>query len=408
MKKVSKLLALVLSLAMCAALAACGSNGGTTGSAAQSASSTAQSGAASKTDAPAGDTIKLGAIFNVTGDQSSIDAPAQKGFELAVKLINEQGGINGRTIEATYYDGQTDQTVCANNAKKLIDSDGVIAIGGLSDSDYAYAAGAVAQEAGVPIVFSGATTPDIPATVGDCAFMTAFGDNTCAYAATEYLYNDLGAKNVYVLTDKSMSYTTNLANYFVEHFEELGGTVVLQDNFSSGDYDFSAQIARYQANGEADAMFMATGPDDASTVIEQFRSAGCTAPMISGDGWDSDLWGVAGDLANQDVYVATHYSADDTSDVVQNFISAYTEEYGAAPENAFAALGYDCANVLFKAIEMCGDDVTSAAIRDNVENIKDLACVTGTISYTADNHVPDKSVVITKAENGALTFVTNI
>ena len=100
MKKVSKLLALVLSLAMCAALAACGSNGGTTGSAAQSASSTAQSGAASKTDAPAGDTIKLGAIFNVTGDQSSIDAPAQKGFELAVKLINEQGGINGRTIEA--------------------------------------------------------------------------------------------------------------------------------------------------------------------------------------------------------------------------------------------------------------------------------------------------------------------
>ena len=118
-------------------------NGGTTGSAAQSASS-----AASKTDAPAGDTIKLGAIFNVTGDQSSIDAPAQKGFELAVKLINEQGGINGRTIEATYYDGQTDQTVCANNAKKLIDSDGVIAIGGLSDSDYAYAAGAVAQEAG--------------------------------------------------------------------------------------------------------------------------------------------------------------------------------------------------------------------------------------------------------------------
>lgn len=76
--------------------------------------------------------------------------------------------------------------------------------------------------------------------------------------------------------------------------------------------------------------------------------------------------------------------------------------------DAIFVIGHDCANVLFKAIEMCGDDVTSAAIRDNVENIKDLACVTGTISYTADNHVPDKSVVITKAENGALTFVTNI
>ena len=238
--------------------------------------------------------------------------------------------------------------------------------------------------------------------------MTAFGDNTCAYAAADFLYNELGARTAYVLTDQSMSYTTNLADYFVERFEELGGEIVLQDNFSSGDYDFSAQISRYQSSGEADAMFMATGPDDASTVIEQFRSAGCTAPMISGDGWDTDLWGVAGDLANQDIYVATHYSADDSSDTVQNFISAYREKYGADPENAFAALGYDCANVICKAIEMCGDDITTANIRDQLEQITDLSCVTGTISYTAENHVPDKSVVITKAEDGTLTFVTNI
>lgn len=407
MKKSIKWLSLMLALAMCFALASCGSNGGTNNAGSNGSTGASSSGGAGSS-ASAGDTIKIGGLFNVTGDQSSIDAPAQKGFELAVDLINEAGGINGRQVEAVFYDGQTDQTVCANDAKRMIDTDGVLAIGGLSDSDYAYAAGAVAQEAGVPIVFSGATTPDIPATVGDCAFMTAFGDNICAYAAAEYLYNDLGARTAYVLTDQSMSYTTNLADYFIERFEELGGTITLQDNFSSGDYDFSAQIGRYQANGEADAMFMATGPDDASTVIEQYRSAGCTAPMISGDGWDSDLWGVAGDLANQDVYVATHYSADDTSDVVQNFISAYEEAYGIAPENAFAALGYDCANVIFHAIEMCGDDVTSANIRDNLEQITDFPCVTGTISYTAENHVPDKTVVITKAEDGKLTFVTNI
>ena len=55
--------------------------------------------------------------------------------------------------------------------------------------------------------------------------------------------------------------------------------------------------------------------------------------------------------------MATHYSADDSSDTVQNFISAYREKYGVDPENAFAALGYDCANVICKAIEMCGDDL---------------------------------------------------
>ena len=154
-------------------------------------------------------------------------------------------------------------------------------------------------------------------------------------------------------------------------------------------------------------MFMATGPDDASTVIQQFRAAGATAPMISGDGWDADLWSVAGDLANQDIYVATHYSAEDESEVVQSFIAAYTEEYGVAPENAFAALGYDCANVIATAIEMCGDDVTSANIRDQLENIEGLECVTGTITYSAENHVPAKSVVICQAVDGTLAFVAN-
>ncbi len=354
------------------------------------------------------DVIKVGGLFNVTGEQSSLDDPSQRGFELAVAQINDAGGINGHMVEAVYYDGKTDQTTCASSTTKLIDSDGVVAIGGLSDNDYAYAAGAVAQEAGVPIVFSGATSPDIPNVIGDYAFMTAFGDDVCAHAAADFFYNDLGARTVYILTDNSMSYTTTLTDYFVERFEELGGEVILQDYFSSGDYDFSAQINRYLSLGEeADAMFMSTGPDDASTVIEQYRSAGVTAPMISGDGWDTDLWSVAGDLANQDIYAATHYSADDDSEVVQDFIAAYTEMYGKEPENAFAALGYDCANIIFTAIEMCGDDITTENIRDNLEKITDLQCVTGTISYTPENHVPDKTVVITKAEDGVLTFVTN-
>lgn len=359
------------------------------------------------TFAEASDEIVVGSIFNVTGDQSSLDAPSQQGFALAIKLINENGGINGRTIKYVTYDGQTDQAVCANNATKLIETDGAVVLAGFSDSDYAYAVGGVAQPAGIPCVFTGATTPDIPDVVGDCAFMTAFGDNVCAYAAASFAVESLGAKTAYVLTDNSMSYTTNLSNYFIEKFEELGGEIILQDNFSSGDLNFSAQAQRYLANGEADIMFMSTGPDDSSTVIQQFRSAGAKAPMISGDGWDGDLWNVAGDLANQDIYVATHYSAENESEVVQNFVKAYTDEYGFAPENAFAALGYDCANVIATAIEMCGDDVTPANIRDNLEKIQGLECVTGTISYSPENHVPAKSVVICKAVDGALTFVAN-
>ena len=357
----------------------------------------------------ADDEIVIGAIFNVTGDQSSLDAPSQQGFDLAIEEINAAGGINGKQLKAVYYDGQTDTAVCANNAKKLIDNDGAIVLTGFSDSDFVYAAGAVAQEAGVPFLSTGATTPDIPAVVGNCAFLTAFGDDVCAEACADYAFEELGAKTAYVLTDQSMSYTTNLSDYFMDHFKELGGEIVLQDFFSSGDYDYAAQIARYQALGdECGILFMATGPDDASTVIEQFRSAGVTAPMISGDGWDTDLWGVAGDLANQDCYCGTHFSADDEGETVQGFIAAYTEKYGNAPENGFAALGYDAAHIIAAAIEACGDDVTPENVRAAIEETKDYAGVTGTISFTAEEHVPDKTVVICQAEDGMLKFRKNI
>lgn len=63
----------------------------------------------------AADEIVIGGIFNVTGDQSSLDEPTQQGFDLAVKEINAAGGVNGKQLKAVYYDGQTDTAVCADD-----------------------------------------------------------------------------------------------------------------------------------------------------------------------------------------------------------------------------------------------------------------------------------------------------
>ena len=54
-----------------------------------------------------GDTIKIGALFNLTGGQASIDTPSYQGFKLKADEINAAGGINGRMIEVVSYDGKT-------------------------------------------------------------------------------------------------------------------------------------------------------------------------------------------------------------------------------------------------------------------------------------------------------------
>ena len=81
------------------------------------------------------DTIKVGALFNLTGGQASIDTPSYQGFKLRADEINAAGGINGKMIEVVSYDGKTDQATCANNAKKMIDVDNYVVVSGFSDSN---------------------------------------------------------------------------------------------------------------------------------------------------------------------------------------------------------------------------------------------------------------------------------
>ena len=169
MKNVKRLLALVLALTMALTLCACGPK-------------TPDNDKQEENNTPAGDTIKVGAMFNITGGQASLDEPSYRGFKLYFDELNKAGGINGRQIEVVSYDGKTDQTVCANNTSKLIDVDKVVAISGLSDSNYAFAAGNVAQQGGVPFVFSGATTPTLNDN-GDQVLQTAFGDDKIGRAS---------------------------------------------------------------------------------------------------------------------------------------------------------------------------------------------------------------------------------
>lgn len=393
-----RLLAAAMACAMSLSLAACSNNGGN-----DKDPSDSTGGAAA-----AGDTIKVGALFNITGGQASLDEPSYRGFQLYFDELNEAGGINGRKVEVVSYDGKTDQTTCATNTSKLIDVDNVVAIGGLADSNYAFAAGNVAQEAGVPFVFAGATTPTLN-DIGNYVYLTAFGDDTCAYAAADYVTETLGLTKVYMLVDQSMDFTTTLARCFQERLEENGGEVVMTDNYMNKDPDFSAQIDRYLADNKgAEALFFSSVPDDIGTIVKQFRDKGVTEPIVSGDGADTPLlMEVAGEAA-EGVLVSTHCSFENQDPAVQDFVTLYTETQGTAPENAFAALGYDCAHVIATAIEACGDDVTPANVRDNLEKIQDLRCVTGTISYSADTHVPQKSATILEVKDGAFAFVAEI
>ncbi|MDW8070287.1 MAG: ABC transporter substrate-binding protein [Anaerolineae bacterium] len=355
--------------------------------------------------APTGEPIKIGGMYNVTGGMSSIDAPGLNGMKLAAKQINEAGGLLGRPVEIVAIDGKTDQTAVTNAVSEMINVHKVVAIGGLNDSTYALAAGPIAQAAGIPFVTAGATLPTLPEQIGDYFFMTPFGDDAQAYAVAEFAVKDLGAKTCWMLVDQAYDFTTALAAFFKERFTALGGEIVLEDKYQSGDTDFSAQIARLKAlSPQPDVLFVSAIPNEAGITTKQIREAGLTQPILSGDGFDTPLIAeVAGENADE-VYYSTHAALDNPDPKVQNFVKAYKEEYGRAPENAFAALGYDMMMLIADAIKRAGS-AEPKAIRDALAETKDFQGVTGVISYEPGKRVPKKSVTIIKVQDGVYSFV---
>ena len=351
--------------------------------------------------AMAADPIKVGLLYNLTGGLASLDNPALNGSKLKAKQINEAGGLlGGRELELIILDTKTDQQETAKGAQKMLSEDVVTGVG-YSDTTFVMAAAPLFQEKKIPFITFGATHPMLPTWVGDHMFMTPFGDDDQSYAIADYTFDKLGARRVVVWTDESMDFTKALSKFFKERFVERGGEIIQGDAFMMGDTDFSAQIARLQAVDPApDAVFISAIPSEAGLSVKQIREQGITMPIVSGDGFDTELVAdVPGPKLANDVFFSTHtYRADDRKEVI-DFVEAYKKEYGKDPENAFAPLGYDAIGLLANAIERAGA-AEPAKIRDALEATRDYPAVTGTISYTRENMVPPKPVAIISVQGG--------
>jgi branched-chain amino acid transport system substrate-binding protein len=357
-----------------------------------------------------GNTIKIGMIYNMTGAQASLDAPSANGAKLAAKEVNAAGGVLGKKVQLVAFDGKTDAATIANSATQLTQTDKVVAMLGFSDSDMVMAAAPTAAKAGIVFVSSGATSPKLPDQVPDYLYLACFGDNVQAAAGAEYAVDNLKVKTVYLLIDKGMEYTLLLGKYFKDRFTELGGKVTLEDNYQTGDKDYSAQITKLRGQKtQPDMLYISAGPDDIGTIVKQFRDAGIKKPIMGGDGYDTPLLVEVAGAGAEGVYFSTHSLMDASlgSDAVKGFIAAYQAEYKTPPENAFAGLGYDTVKLIVDAIKRAGS-ADPKAIREALNATKDLAGVTGAITFQPGSRIPQKGVTIILVKDGKFTLAAEV
>lgn len=220
----------------------------------------------------------------------------------------------------------------------------------------------------------------------------------------KFANENLKAKKVAILRDVKSDYSVGLADYFIKKFKELGGEIVSDQSYQSGEMDFKAQLTQIKA-AKPDAVFVPGYYTEVGLIARQARQLGLTVPLMGGDGWDSSKLFEIGGTAINGNYFSNHYTTESTEPVVVDFIKKYKERYGDTPDG-LAALGYDSAKVLVEAMQRT-KDVKPTEIRDEIAKTKDFNGVTGKITIDAQRNAVKPAVVV-KVDGNVNRYVTTI
>lgn len=352
--------------------------------------------------------IVIGGAICLTGVQAPLDEPGFKGAQVAVKAINDAGGLLGKQIRFVNIDGKSDPVTVGNAAVELIDQGAELIIAPC-DFDFGGPASREAQAAGIVGVSLCASDPLYSSwTLGDKQFTLSMWNTTMGATAAEFAFNEKGWKTAYVVTDQFIAYTKSLSKYFIEHYQALGGEILLEDTYTNGDNDFSAQLARLQGLGQKpDVIFISSYGTDIAAITRAIREVGIDAPVVGGDSYDDPgLWAAMGEKFGSDVYFVTHsWMGPDAHPDMAEFLELYQAMYGEAPGSAFVATGWDTVQMLAKAVEVAGSTDGDAVAKALVDTEFDL--LTGKLDYRSaeEGHMPDKAAVMVGLTEGKPEFL---
>jgi branched-chain amino acid transport system substrate-binding protein len=347
--------------------------------------------------------ISVGEFGSMTGSEATFGISTHRGIEMAFDETNKAGGIKGKKINLIALDNEGKAEQAAAVVTRLLKQDKVVAILGEVASSRSLAAAPIAQESKIPMITPSSTNPKVTQ-VGDYIFRVCFIDPFQGTVMAKFASENLKAKKVAILRDVKSDYSVGLADFFAETFKKLGGEIVSDQSYQSGEIDFKGQLTDIRSK-KPDAIFVPGYYTEVGLIARQARQLGIKVPLLGGDGWDSSKLYEIGKEAINGSYFSSHYTTESTDPKVQDFIKRYKERYNETPD-ALAALGYDAARVLTEAMQRT-TDLAPQNIRDEIAKTKNFNGVTGVISIN-DKRDAVKSAVVVRVDGTTNRYVTTI
>ena len=353
------------------------------------------------------DTVLLGEVGSLTGSEATFGLSTKQGVQMALDEVNAKGGImvdgKMKKVAVRVYDDQGKPEEAANAVTRLINQDHVAVILGEVASSNSLAMAPKAQAAQTPMVTPSSTNPKVTE-VGDYIFRVCFIDPFQGTVMSKFALDTLKVKNVAILKDNKSDYSLGLSQFFVEHFTKNGGTIVSEEAYSKGDTDFRGQLTAIKGK-KPEAIYVPGYYTDVGVVARQAKELGLNVPLLGGDGWESEKLFELGGSAIEGSYFSNHYSSEDPTPRVQDFIKSYAAKYGAKPDS-LGALGYDAAMVAIEAIKRAGT-TNGPKVREELAKTSGHPGIAGTITLDEKRNAV-KPAVILQVKDGKSIYVATV
>jgi branched-chain amino acid transport system substrate-binding protein len=350
--------------------------------------------------AHATDPIRVAAIFARTGLAAADNIANYQAARLAVKEINEAGGLLGRPVRLLELDNQSTPLGARLAALRAADM-GVTAVVGASWSTHSLAMAPILQEAGIPMISPESSSPRLTE-VGDFIFRVCFTDMFQGRMAAQFAVRELGAKTAVVLVNVNEEYSLTLSRYFTEYFRKFDSHVLWEGNYKGDAVDFSDLLAQVEIY-RPDVIFLPGYGRDSGLIIKQATRMGIESIFIGGDGWTEQVADYAGETLTGSYYCANWHPAVPYTRSA-HLMEAYQAAYGQPIRNTAVPLTYDAVRLLADAIGRAGT-ADPPAVRDALAATRNFMSATGRITMDENGDPRGKEVAFLRYENGAWWLV---
>jgi branched-chain amino acid transport system substrate-binding protein len=307
-------------------------------------------GAMAPSGAFAQDTVKIGLIVSMTGQQASTG----KQIKAAVDLYMREHGdmVAGKKVQVILRDSASVPDNTKRLAQELIVNDRVNIIAGFEITPAALVVAPLATEAKVVELVMAAGTSIITER-SPYIVRTSFTLPQSSVIIADWAAKNNIKKVVTIVSDYAPG--ADAEKSFVGQFTGTGGQVAEQIKVPLANPDFAPFLQR-AADAKPDAIFIFVPSGQGGTFMKQYAERGLDKAGIKligpGDVTDDDLLPGMGDAAIGTV-TAHMYSADHPSAKNKAYVAAFEKANNFRP-NFMSVGGYDGMNLIYEALKKTG------------------------------------------------------